>query len=271
MPDKAPKARPPKLFKYRSMSTDDEQARVKDILLNNRLYFPTRSGFNDPFDCRIPVTWDNPTPDEVEGFLTRVFNTNPPPGWKKGSVKEWLGLLRNKDEFASLMRLDTQKAMDLEMDAIRIMCLCERPDDILMWSHYGGSHGGICLEFQVLDEKSCFGSAKPVDYPELYPKLRFTMEIRELLNGLVLTKAAHWRYEGEWRIVDPKGADFYDFRQDCLTGVVLGCQIAPKHEALISEWLSKRISPVTLYRAEKANNKFAVEIKKLKVIGPTVL
>jgi hypothetical protein len=270
MADKAPKTRPPKLFKYRSMSTDDDQAKVKDILLNNRLYFPTRSGFNDPFDCRIPLTWDNATPGEVEGLLSKVFKNNPPPGWN-GSMEDWLRLLRNDDAYASLMRLDTQKAMDSEMDAIRILCLCERPDDILMWSHYGGSHGGICLEFQVLDEKSCFGCAKPVDYPELYPKLGFTMDIRELLNGLVLTKAAHWKYEGEWRIVDPKGADFYDFRQDCLSGVVLGCQIAPKHEALITEWLSKRISPVTLYRAEKANNKFAVEIKTLKVIGPTVL
>ena len=157
------------------------------------------------------------------------------------------------------------------VDSWRILCLCERPDDILMWSHYGGSHGGICLEFHVF-EGTYFSCAEPVDYPAEYPKLKITMETTEIVKGMILTKAAHWIYEQEWRIVDVVNhADLYHYHQNCLSGVVLGCQIAPKHEDLIREWLSKRRSPVTLYRAVKSKDKFALEIQEVEKMLPPVV
>ena len=71
------------------MSTEREREWVRDILLNNRLFFPTRSAFNDPFDCRIPLSWDGVTLDEMEQKLLDVYRRNPPKGWK-GSIMEFV-------------------------------------------------------------------------------------------------------------------------------------------------------------------------------------
>ena len=30
-----------------------------------------------------------------------------------------------------------------------VYCLCEKPDNLLMWSHYASAHQGICLQFDI--------------------------------------------------------------------------------------------------------------------------
>jgi len=71
----------------------------------------------------------------------------------------------------------------------------------------------------------------PVDYPEsnMYPRIEPAMvnsgNTHELINGLMLTKANHWKYEAEWRIVRPKErTNHYYFPMESLTGIIVGCQ-----------------------------------------------
>jgi hypothetical protein len=140
-----------------------------------------------------------------------------------------------------------------------------------MWSHYAKNHEGVCVEFNNL-KGSPFEKALPVNYAEDYPKLKITEGSKEVFAGVVLTKAAVWEYEREWRILlrrNPEG--FYTFPRECLSGVVLGCQIFSQNENLIADWLSQRGSPVTLYRAVKALDKFAVRIEKVREIGPPLM
>jgi hypothetical protein len=217
--------------------------RLRDILVNNLLYFPTRLGFNDPFDCRIPVSWKDFTQDEWRQKLLEIYKSSPPrpAGWD-GSVAEFVEELLKMDAIASLEK-EGHQVTEAALDNFHVLCLCERPDDILMWSHYGGCHGGICLEFQTLDG-TFFTNAVPVEYPEdgSFPKLKATMSTKELADGLIRTKAKAWAYEREWRIFSVNAPTSYYFQPECLSGVVLGCQIQPKHEALINEWLSTRNS-----------------------------
>jgi hypothetical protein len=142
-----------------------------------------------------------------------------------------------------------------EMDKSGILCLCEEAKDILMWSHYADSHKGICLQFEVLAD-SPFGLATSVIYADTYPPLNISMDLHEVAIGLFRTKSCHWRYEREWRIFS-NAAGFKSFPKECLSGVILGCQISPANEFLIKEWLSERSSPATLYRAVKSKDKFA--------------
>jgi hypothetical protein len=59
----------------------------------------------------------------------------------------------------------------------------------------------------------------------------------------------------------------YLFPKECLTGMILGCQITAFNMALILKWLQQRRSPVILYQAFKATDTLAVRIQKIATIG----
>lgn len=56
---------------------------------------------------------------------------------------------------------------------IGILCLSEKPDDILMFSHYAKHHTGICLKFEATDDTEFFGAAQQVNYRSEYPVVDF--------------------------------------------------------------------------------------------------
>jgi len=248
----------------------EARERVRDILLQNRLFFPTRLGFNDPFDCRIPLSWDGATLDEMERKLLDVYRRNPPKGWN-GSIEEFVREQRANGSIAELARSNLGPIVtERRLDNLRVLCLCERPDDILMWSHYASNHEGICLEFNVIKE-SYFSGAVRVIYADDYPKLKVTMGTKELANGMVLTKAKHWAYESEWRVLCVDEPGLQDFPKECLSGVILGCKISEENRKPIREWLSQRATFATLYSAVKSQDKFAVRIENTEDIGPPVM
>ena len=50
------------LYKYSRF----EQKRIKEIILENKLYFPYPSTFNDPFDCKSLLSLKNSTTKMLE-------------------------------------------------------------------------------------------------------------------------------------------------------------------------------------------------------------
>lgn len=97
-----------------------------------------------------------------------------------------------------------------------IGCFSKRNDSILMWSHYGDSHKGVCLEFEVNEDdfsninysdKKCFFNIYPIiesilksDYlgnNELYK----SEENNEIALKPFLVKAKDWSYEEEVRFL----------------------------------------------------------------------
>jgi hypothetical protein len=68
----------------------------------------------------------------------------------------------------SKMMTDLLKALD---DSFGVLCLSERPDDILLWSHYGNSHRGLCLEFDAAAHLDVFPRLHRVVYQKKYPPI----------------------------------------------------------------------------------------------------
>jgi hypothetical protein len=93
-----------------------------------------------------------------------------------------------------------------------ILCVCKQWHNPVLWSHYGDSHRGICLGFDV-DERSL----KSVTYVRQRPPLRLPPTL-EVVNQVLFTKYWDWRYEEEvrgWFSVDKRdpltGHYFYNF------------------------------------------------------------
>lgn len=109
-----------------------------------------------------------------------------------------------------------QEAIKSTNDAFfRVGCLAEAHDNRLMWSHYGGSYCGVCIEYDVstfkpTESECCFA---PVIYGKERPKILessisgqnkvspLTPEEILSMTRALFTKDDVWKYEREWRIV----------------------------------------------------------------------
>jgi hypothetical protein len=132
-----------------------------------------------------------------------------------------------------------------ERDIVRILCLAERPDNLLMWSHYAKSHSGVVLAFKTEPfERSCSSEAMTVSYsttvptPFTYEKIRAWLlgaapfpNIDRYTREVVCTKGRDWSYEQEWRFMkygelgSSEHHSLIAFPSDTLVGLYYGCKI----------------------------------------------
>jgi hypothetical protein len=104
------------------------------------------------------------------------------------------------------------------LKTIRVFCVSEHNQSILMWSHYAQYHTGICFKLKVMPEKdNPLCAAKKVDYVSYPPSflsveqwidsfvlnLNTEVALTELYRRYPLTKSAIWSYENEWRVWAP--------------------------------------------------------------------
>lgn len=148
------------------------------------------------------------------------------------------------------------KQLQRDLDEVGILSLSAENDHVLMWSHYADYHKGICLRFKA---KGSFGEAHRVRYvPERRP-IDLLHRDREALVDAVLTKAEFWRYEQEWRIVDPyNGPGSRGFAPELLDAVILGANIRDEDEAMVREWVAKR--PIAFLRARIDDERYRMKI-----------
>jgi hypothetical protein len=94
-----------------------------------------------------------------------------------------------------------------------IVSLAARSECPLMWSHYGDQHRGVCIGYSVPDRaaenlhKVSYGGSRLIEASAVAAMLNGDEGARRKVDEAVLTrKAAAWRYEREWRLVGPRGA-----------------------------------------------------------------
>ncbi|MFH1480086.1 MAG: DUF2971 domain-containing protein [Pseudomonadota bacterium] len=245
------------LYRYRSM----ESRGLEDIFEKRRIYLPDPTLFNDPFECRPKLTYHESTLKRgkyLKGITKERF-----PGADKRTIKK---LMRKKAKKQLLTDIEhLKKAYEAFVKTIGVLCLSEKNDDILMWSHYSDAHRGICLQFDSSKEGTLFWEALKVIYQEEYPVVN-VMDMRnpDEFRKALLTKSDHWQYEQEWRILKTEeegGSDIYPFSAELLTGVVLGALIPDDDRKEVLDWISVYPSNVKLYQARISRMKYQLDIE----------
>lgn len=113
---------------------------------------------------------------------------------------EWMGLVLAEKEYQKKVH-DWQTQVLFKQYAMA--CFSRLRDSILMWSHYGDRHRGICLRFDV-----------PADIPY---EVTYTEDVatlqrggysktEEFLRRSIATKYRGWSYEQEWRVFEHRSA-----------------------------------------------------------------
>jgi len=253
---------PTHFYKYRSLSCDSLEF-TRKILFDNELWFPAPRTFNDPFDTWPTFTFDS-TPDERAELYKRQYK-RANPDWSNEKCSALAQELAERpviDPHTQEARDHMQrKHTDLVRNKIGVLCLCESPDNILMWSHYADEHRGICLKFDGYYE--FFAQAQKVVYPPTrHPVNPFRDSPKQQMAASVLHKYERWAYENEWRIVDYlQGPGARPFPPNSLVGIIMGASISPQNELTVRRWHATRTHCLTLERVVASKDTYEMKIE----------
>lgn len=216
--------------------------------------------------------------------------------------KIWMPIantLNDPFEFQILSdRLTEEKKLEFRVDTLgrnSILSLCDSYDNNLLWSHYGWSHSGICIEFEVEDKRHIF----PVTYCQeqidatedieqwLCIKTKVIAKliskqldelnvderrISERVQKIMFYKHCDWEYENEFRIIgrnnpnDPEedGGWFIKpgFWAECrsyglkVKQIILGFNCSLQNKARVMEIVNKHNHDVLMARMVEYDFRF---------------
>lgn len=144
-----------------------------------------------------------------------------------------------------------RNAVDATIDPFRkpaptraILCFSRNWDNLLLWSHYGDSHMGVCLGFDIPAGEPGPNYDTDVLYqPNVIPAPRGPEDLPDLADRLVRTKHESWSYEQEVRMFigvndppDANGLWWIDFSPSlALREVIIGAQCHPEVSKMVEE------------------------------------
>ncbi|MEZ4720404.1 MAG: DUF2971 domain-containing protein [Flavobacteriales bacterium] len=256
---------PPIVYKYRNFTSDSHKA----VLHKNELFYAAPKYMNDPFDCRIPLCPELlDTEEKIDSYVGQMINNNRQQLLQRGdNIEE----LRNNyiERLKNDMPAEQQFAMSIEFSALDqrlgIISMSSKWDSILMWSHYGDYHKGICYGFheEKLRNSGRFGGGGKVSYSDKFPRLD-PLEEKPMRNSFLQThtKAKKWRYEKEYRFftyypenVDPESERRKAYAEDNeFAEIILGLNFPDTDIPEVLKFALEKQVPV--YKACKVAWKF---------------
>jgi hypothetical protein len=265
------------LYKYFSLNIEQKPERlewIRKILVEGMIYFPAASSFNDPFDCRPIYDTNGTTEDQWRDYFNEVLQRHEPhltSSQRREKVENFLNEIRKGDQ--SVVRQGAQQDFETRMNdniynRTGILCLSDKYDNLLMWSHYADSHKGICIQFDMNKARNYFLRILNVDYSDLYPVINPAVDNESIMyTKALLTKSTAWQYEDEWRMTAYKeGPNYFQVPAGMITSILLGAYIGIKKQQLL-KWINQMPVKPYVYEAVYATRKFALEFKAVPLPG----
>lgn len=175
---------PPDLFKYASLE------RVLDILQTGEIRFTQPRFLNDPHELSVEINPQSLLRSFYEHMVASGVEAERAADVAKRNLKEVV--------------IDAVERVVVARESLGILALCDRPDNMLLWAHYGNEHRGAALQ---LDVSNLITPLKTDDEIQALAEVKYTDErvdyiARRLPLWMTLAyKSAAWAYEREWRVV----------------------------------------------------------------------
>jgi hypothetical protein len=247
------------VYRYLGEKIPDEY--LSDYLVESHFYLSSITEFNDPFDMGAYVMI-SPDPRKRREKFKKIL---------KAQKKE-LRWKQRQEAITKLMLAPDQSeqirsAYEKSMQDMGGICFTKNAKDLLMWSHYGGHHRGISLQFHLANDIRTMGNLLRVDYSKIYPTIDWVEDVEKALKGVFSMKHEGWKYENEYRMFFVDAAKSYlAFQPRALTGLIFGCRADQKMRERILNILesraAKKLSPVKVYKAVRHQREYKVTIQK---------
>jgi hypothetical protein len=268
----------PRLFRYQPLSAD--LGRERELLLENRMYFPSPSAFNDPFEARPHLTFSRNARISRADALAIAARQASHLSRNKQKQIAWAMVKNSRDPAVSQEVIrQMRQAIQADFHATSIKCFCDQPDSLLQWAYYAGCHGGIRLEFSGINRWRFVddtGETRPmalskVRYSDVYPNIDADSDFDggELMAAL-LTKSTEWVHEREWRALRIRTRPGHqEIGAGDVVSLVLGSRTPNDQADALLELCKQRKVPIQVYRAVLADNGFRVELADIGKFGGT--
>jgi hypothetical protein len=262
---------PAKLYKYCPFNVFSLRA-----INEAEIFHASPPQFNDPLDCNPALNLDVSTA-EATRLLRRMLELS---GEKPDRIERQIDTLRYNATQVWEDEPDTPEAEDArlrwslgrdilsslrsEMATYGVVSLSETYSSVLMWSHYGDHHRGLCLEYDTsLMPVPTLG---PVDYRApravgAHDLLRWKLEgsvdaEKRVRQTYFQAKSDEWAYEREWRDISQRaGVNTLNFK---LSAIHFGLRTDPTVQQTIAKALA-RDPDIELYSMSARDDSFRLE------------
>ena len=251
-----------------------------DILSSLRLKVTPPDRFNDPFEFTSQLESKH-THADVRKMLSRDELLIP--AWKEMVAD---GVTQDKCEDIKIRYLQELEQSDLVVnealarfrqivEEVRanivssfsedfgLVCYSQVPDNILMWSHYGGCHQGFVIEFDLSHPFFQDGNnMAPVEYSSerAFAEMREDELIMDDVLALCRRKSLQWEYEKECRqffqlseckteTIDDAVNYYIPIPTSCISAIIFGARCSPSDEESIRKAVESRLKDVQIKRA----------------------
>jgi hypothetical protein len=262
MPLKIDRPDKPDLFHYQAWTEPKYKERFELTLRDQTIFLSSPSQFNDPWDCKpffdLKCLENPKARDEHITYFMRLGRDTDP---RRAQY------LRNNPWFLQKLVVDCAAGMVEQIDReYRIYCLTPTDTNLLMWSHYGESHKGICLQFNAR-VPSIAEVLYKVKYEKELPRVALTKDDAVAAETALLTKSSAWSYEEERRIIaNNEGYEgrglavtkrgYLDISDGALSGVIVGC-LCPGDQEIID--MVKRHQPhISVRKAARLPHRYGL-------------
>jgi hypothetical protein len=211
---------------------------LKEILFDNRLYYPTARELKDPEEARPPLV--SSSREALIEVLIELNMTAKPYLTNQGLATDAAVInhevrCRGTEVWLEMLK----RSLDPMLRRFRIYSLSKRWNNSHLWKVYAGDHTGYCMEFR---NENPFGPIFEVRYDDV--ALDITGPERSEPYFLFY-KTNSWKNEEEIRMIGLQGSDSrvaFDSRR--LTRIILGRGMKRTDVATIKEWARLRRIPL---------------------------
>ncbi len=218
--------RPERLYRYRSVASEVDLERVREIIVERKLYAAPPVDYNDPFEGRFALVLDAPASLQETRFKQILLDQGVSPAEASAKAQQFAYGPRLPDR--EMEQLIEPRIVEKVRTETGLVSLTSKNDDVLMWSHYADSHRGICVGFDATLGGSPLSEAMAVRYQEMLPVLDHfkTTDPVQIVYATMLTKHSSWEYEAEWRAISADGARTrLVLPEGSLASVIFGAEI----------------------------------------------
>lgn len=228
------------LYQYRSINGDSDFRYLSNLLKFGQMKFTNPSSFNDPFDCCPTLLLDD-------------YNQDTP------------------HELGEIINKQYQDALSIIHG---IVCLSKSRNNMLMWSHYGDQHKGVCVafDFNILNSqspKNDLGNSlyhiTKVDYSATRPDATTNAQFKQ--------KASMWAYENEYRLISVKskgcpawGPSIWNVPVEAIKEIIIGARVELETQNKIIELVHSSNITIKIKKALLHNQKYKLVIKDISKI-----
>lgn len=259
LPEFVYKYRAAKIEKNAELGTSSLE-RLQRMIEHGEIYFGSSFEFNDPFDCRPVVTLDCSDKEFVRSCVesARAKHGERGAALVESHIRSTLGTREDLRHPSNLVRLEALMARRIAENGV--FCAAERPDSILMWSHYADSFSGVCFEIDTVE----FGYLQKVAYCRERPVINllpFGDSPEVQVDKALFSKFIVWDYEEEWRAMSRKGVGKLSERG--ITRLIFGQNCNQPMREILTGYVKNSRKPIRLAEVRPDSRSYGLNIVDL--------